>query len=275
VIKEAVSQACREIRGSVNIILPKEAPQRSVVEMHAPEGIQEEFFSGFKATKLQEQESAAIRSDNTYIFEDRYEEPRIIEDGTEQKHTSETACYRLIGSLGDTYVLVEQGGDLLIIDQHAAHERLLYEEFKSSAYAASQTLLEPCVITVSHEQKNLLEDNIEAFRSVGFDIELFGALEYKISSVPYIAAGAAASELVNDALSGILGGGDITLKREAIIRAACRSAVKAGDKLSEAELKSLTDSFLKSGVIPTCPHGRPVISVVTKKQLEKSFKRVI
>ena len=71
------------------------------------------------------------------------------------------------------------------------------------------------------------------------------------------------------------GADDVVIKRERIIRAACRSAVKAGDKLSEEELKSLVDSFLRTNVIPTCPHGRPVISVLTKKQIEKSFKRVL
>ncbi len=276
VIKEAVSGACREVRGSVNVVIPKELPQRSVVEMRATEDMQQEFFQGFKAPKLEERESPITRSANAYVFEDNEEEAPVNKDTCSGRDIAfETDGYRLIGSLGDTYVLVEQGGDLLIIDQHAAHERLLYEKFKSSAYAASQTLLEPCVITVSHEQKNLLEDNMQAFIAAGFDIEPFGALEYKISSVPFIAAGAPAAEIVNEALGGINGGGDIALKRKVIIRAACRSAVKAGDKLSEAELKSLADSFLKTGIIPTCPHGRPVILVITKKQLEKSFKRVI
>jgi len=68
---------------------------------------------------------------------------------------------------------------------------------------------------------------------------------------------------------------DVVIKRDRIIRAACRSAVKAGDKLSEEEILSLVDSFLRTNVVPTCPHGRPVISVLTKKQIDKSFKRVL
>jgi DNA mismatch repair protein MutL len=83
-------------------------------------------------------------------------------------------------------------------------------------------------------------------------------------------------EMIAGALEEISeGADDVVLKRERIIRAACRSAVKAGDKLSDAEIQSLADSFLRTSVIPTCPHGRPVISVLTKKQIEKSFKRVL
>ena len=183
---------------------------------------------------------------------------------------------RLIGSFADTYILVEQGDNLLIIDQHAAHERLLYDRFISGHNNASQPLLVPEVIRVSHMEKNLIDDNIEIFQALGFDIEPFGVLEYKIAAVPMLFYSAGIFELIAGALEEIgQGTNDVVLKRERIIRAACRSAVKAGDKLTEAELQSLVGSFLRTNVIPTCPHGRPVISVLTKKQIEKSFKRVV
>ncbi len=186
------------------------------------------------------------------------------------------AGYRLIGSFADTYVLAEQGDNLLIIDQHAAHERLLYDQFKSGRKPLSQPLLAPRVITVSHEQKNIIEQNLELLASAGFDIAPFGALQFKVGAVPSVAAGAYAEELIGEALEEIAKGGeDLLMRRDAIIRAACRSAVKAGDKLSEAELKSIIDSFIQTDVIPVCPHGRPVISVLSKRSLEKSFKRVI
>ncbi len=283
VIKEAVSKACAGIRGSV--IPEKSDPEKAGVEMHMPEGVQEEFFSGFarqalspkKTTaaapvlKVEETESSQRLNDYEALRESI--EPEADNSGGEDIPALTT--YRLIGSFKDTYALVEQCDNLLIIDQHAAHERLLYERFKKGAMPLSQQLLEPSVITMSHEQKLIIDDNIEALTSAGFDIEPFGALEYKISAVPSVAGNTAAAELVNDALNEIQGPGDMVLKRDSVIRAACRSAVKAGDKLGPAELQSLVDSFLLTGVIPTCPHGRPVISVITKKQLEKSFKRVI
>lgn len=288
VIKEAVSKACTEIKGTV-IVEIKEPEKSTGVEMHMPEGVQTEFFSGFtrqalspqkpvaEVSSLKVQESDFPRQANVYEEEDSisYEPAPSQNSETEPDPVITAAAYRLIGSFGYTYALVEQGDDLLIIDQHAAHERLMYEAFKKGVVPLSQRLLAPSVINVSHEQKNIIDENIEAFASAGFDIEPFGALEYKISAVPSVASVTSVPELVNDAINEIQSAGDFVLKRESIIRAACRSAVKAGDKLNNIELQSLIDSFLVTGIIPTCPHGRPVISVISKKQIEKSFKRVI
>lgn len=285
VIKEAVSKACASVRGRV-IAEINEPEKAGGVEMHMPEGVQAEFFSGFARQVLSAQRAAAaspvlkVEETESPQRPNVYEAPESrIEPEADNSLAGEDepilAAYRLIGAFANTYVLVEQGDNLLMIDQHAAHERLLYERYKKGAMPSAQQLLEPCVITVSHEQKLIIDENMEALTSAGFDMEPFGVMEYKISAVPSVADITAVPELVNDALNEIQRKGDIILKRDSVIRAACRSAVKAGDKLGYAELQSLVDSFLLTGVIPTCPHGRPVISVITKKQLEKSFKRVI
>jgi DNA mismatch repair protein MutL len=134
----------------------------------------------------------------------------------------------------------------------------------------------PHVLTVSHAQKNLIDEKTELLCSLGFGIEPFGSREYKIDAVPAAAANTNVEEIFFDALEETAkSGSDIVLLRERVIRAACRHAVKAGDKLSRDALTGLVQSFLETGVMPTCPHGRPVITVITKKQLEKSFKRVI
>jgi DNA mismatch repair protein MutL len=285
VIKEAVSKVCKEVKGSV--IIEQNGPEKNnEVEMHIPEGLQTEFFSGFArqalsprkysaggaALKVEETESAPQANEYEVIEDDISEPVTQKNDGNE---SITVKAFRIIGSFGNTYVLVEQGDNLLIIDQHAAHERLLYEKYKKGALPAAQRLLEPCVITVSHEQRLLIDENIEVFTSAGFDIEPFGAMEYKINAVPSVAGITAAEELLNDSLNEIQSGRDFVLKRDCVIRAACRSAVKAGNKLNEMELNSLVESFLLTDTVPTCPHGRPVISVISKKQIEKSFKRVI
>ena len=181
-----------------------------------------------------------------------------------------------IGSFRNTYILVEQGDDLLVVDQHAAHERLLYDRFIQQTTVLSQPLLTPHVLSVSHVQKNLIDENLDIFTASGFDIQPFGMLEYKIGAVPSVAYSADVDSLINDVLEEItVRGDDVVIRRDKIIRAACRSAVKAGDRLSDIELGSLIDQFLQTDVIPTCPHGRPVITVITKKQMEKSFKRVL
>jgi DNA mismatch repair protein MutL len=280
-IKEAVSQAGRQIHGEVKLNTPIDtapAAPKVMVEMQArPEVMQTSLFSGFTRTVMKEtlqaetdeaepdttnlsqivsfmgEESVNAAKTGLESVESQMEEPLIVPYGD-----------RVIGSFADTYILVEQGDNLLIIDQHAAHERLLYDRFVSGHFSASQPLLVPQVVKVSHMEKNLI------------DIEPFGTLEYKIAAVPMLFYSAGLYEMIAAALEEISqGADDVVIKRERIIRAACRSAVKAGDKLTEEELKSLTDSFLRTNVIPTCPHGRPVISVLTKKQIEKSFKRVL
>ena len=288
-IREAVSQACVQVRGSVHLSEEKKPEQTRVpVAMQAgPAMTQTELFSGFRPTVLQETEVSSLPAYTQPYEPAKQEVPASVRDTLQQKTSLQESSfedvpetlppyYRLIGSFADTYILAEQGENLLIIDQHAAHERLLYERFKSGTLPLSQALLVPFVLTVSHEQKNLIEQSSDLLASLGFDIEPFGALQFKVSAVPSVAAGAGVEELIGEALDELQKGGtDVLMRREAVIRASCRSAVKAGDKLSEAELRSILESFLETNVMPTCPHGRPVISVLSKKSLEKSFKRVI
>ncbi len=288
-IREAVSQACVQVRGSVQLPEEKkpEPPRASVAMQTGPAAVQTELFSGFKPAVVRETEVASVpQYVHTYEPQER-NAPQINQDAPPQEPIrQETAVekipevlapsYRLIGSFAATYILAEQGENLLIIDQHAAHERLLYERFKSGNVPLSQQLLAPFVLTVSHEQKLLIDQNRELLVSLGFDIEPFGALQFKVGAVPSVAAGAGVEELIGDALDELAkGGSDVMIRREAIIRASCRSAVKAGDKLAERDLRSIVESFLETNVMPTCPHGRPVITILSKKSLEKSFKRIL
>ena len=243
--------------------------------------MQTDLFSGFARPAMREAEQP---SEAGFILDDenvhmlvRRDDDSVDAALPEQTENDFRAIEgRLIGCFANTYILVEQGDNLLIIDQHAAHERLLYDRFISDRQVASQPLLIPQVIKVSHIQKNLIEENMEVITSVGFEIEPFGMLEYKISAVPMLFSSAGVTELINDVLGELNDSeGDIVLRRERIIRAACKSAVKAGDKLAFEELRTLVECFSNTDVIPTCPHGRPVISLLTKKQIEKSFKRVL
>jgi DNA mismatch repair protein MutL len=289
-IREAVSQACTQVRGSVRMPEEKKPePQRATVAMQSSaEVIQTELFSGFKPAVLRETEATAAKvayrketaesmsAENSAPEVSSCEPQEERRDITELETLPPLLSCRVIGSFADTYILAEQGENLLIIDQHAAHERLLYERYKSGTIPLSQSLMAPQVLTVSHEQKHLIEQHAELLTSLGFDIETFGALQFKVAAVPSVARDASVPELVGEALDEIQKcGADVIMRREAVICAACHSAVKAGDRLSEAELTSIVESFLETNVMPTCPHGRPVISVLSRKALEKSFKRVI
>ena len=283
VIKEAVSGACGEVRGA--IVFPAEEIKRRA-DISVLQAGQSEFFSGFgntpassalKEQKLRETQTPAAPEtyERCFVARENAISPESTETAAESENAPPPAPYRLIGTLGNAYILVEQAGDLLIIDQHAAHERILYERFKSAETDVSQALLEPVVVRLSHEQKNLLDENIDAFISAGFCVEPFGALDYKISAVPVAAASADPAALLGGALCAQKDGSGAALSRESVIKAACRGAVKAGDRLNDEELRCLVESYLSEGEPPTCPHGRPVITVITKKQLEKSFKRTV
>jgi len=251
------------------------AEPKAVVEMQAPPDImQTSLFSGFVRTVMRETLQPEPEDAEPGGFTQTVSQPgaaaRVPEQEGSLPEEPLIVPYgeRVIGSFADTYILVEQGDNLLIIDRHAAHERLLYDKFISGRFSASQPLLVPQVVRLSHAEKNLIVENLDVFLSLGFDIEPFGELEYKISAVPMLFYNAGIYEMLAAALEEISEKtDDVVIKRDRIIRAACRSAVKAGDKLSEEEVLSLVDSFLRTNVIPTCPHGRPVISVLTKKQI--------
>ena len=281
VVKEAVSSACGDIYGRVKFSAPAASSSESIekVEMQTTNKfVQEDLFSGFSRSVLKEEQSTEESSEDeqryNYVPQDNIEKADSLHimTSSDVKKTPTIAGYRVIGSFANTYILVEQAENLLMIDQHAAHERLLYEKFISSKETASQRLMLPKVIKLSHEQINIIEENIDVFKQLGFDLEPFGALEYKLAAVPSLLKETDANELVLDVLSDIK---SPILNKEDLIRAACRRAVKAKDKLSDTELKSLVDSFLTTDIIPTCPHGRPIITVLSKKQIEKSFKRII
>lgn len=273
VIKEAVSTAAANIRGKINIsVLKQEHIPVQKIEMQTQESFtQPDLFTGFARSKMKE--SSGVYDDlQMQQAEEQWENEDLYEVQNDTPTVASPPQHRVIGSFGSTYVLVEQAENLLMIDQHAAHERLLYDKFISETEAVSQPLLAPQIITVSHEQKNLIDDNIDVFTQLGFDISPFGALEYQISALPSVLKDVSAQELIGEVLGDIK---NPVLRRDDLIRLACRRAVKAGDKLNELELASLVKSFLETDVIPTCPHGRPIITVITKKQIEKSFKRIV
>ena len=280
VINEAVSSACGSIYGKIELSKSEEAVEPAVkVEMRTTDSfVQEELFSGFSRSVMKEESEIDYLSKEEIHIEKKTEDPyiqqeTIIQDEPAAKtEQDEIISYRVIGSFASTYILVEQSDNLLMIDQHAAHERLLYEKFIKEEQSASQRLMIPKVIKLSHEQMNTIDENIEVFRQLGFDMEPFGALEYKLSAVPSLIKEAGAQQLILEVLDDIK---SPVIMKDDLIRTACRRAVKAHDKLSDKELQSLVDSFLKTDVIPTCPHGRPIITVLTKKQIEKSFKRTV
>lgn len=191
---------------------------------------------------------------------------------------SEPEPYRAIGEAFKTYILVEQGKKLLIIDKHAAHERMLFEKLRTNGGdIETQMLLAPVTVTLSKEEYSAVLDNLELLDKAGYRVEDFGGGMVIVSECPTAVADADLAEVVME-LAGYL----VNNRRELIPEkldwiyhsTACRAAIKAGDKTSEYELEKFVEKLLNDPDIRYCPHGRPVLIEMSKYEIEKNFGRV-
>lgn len=192
------------------------------------------------------------------------------------------AEYKLIGQVFDTYWLVEFKDNLYIIDQHAAHERVLYErtlrEMKSREFT-SQYLSPPIILSLSMQEAQLLNENMDRFSRIGFEIEPFGGEEYAVRAVPdnlfSIAKKELLMEMIDDLTEGLSTSMTPELIDEKVASLSCKAAVKGNNRLSAQEADKLIGELLTLDNPYHCPHGRPTIIAMTKRDLEKKFKRIV
>ena len=192
------------------------------------------------------------------------------------------AQYKLIGQVFDTYWLVQFQDSLYIIDQHAAHERVLYERTlkgMSTREFTSQYLSPPIILTLTMQEARLLEENMDRFTSIGFEIEPFGPEEYAVRAVPDNLFGIAKKELLTEMLDDLADGLNTSMTPEMIdekvASMSCKAAVKGNSRLSSQEVDELIRELLTLDNPYHCPHGRPTIIAMTKRELEKKFKRIV
>ena len=186
---------------------------------------------------------------------------------------------KVFGALFNTFILVEYEDQLLMVDQHAVHERLLFDRLMkehSSGDQAGQELLVPIVIGVTKAEQRLLEDNRDALESIGMVVEAFGEQDVAVRTIPMILGETQTREFVRDIIEELQNGRDPTFekRRTSLLQTACKHAVKGGDPLTEDELRSLLDTMIEQKVTPTCPHGRPLVVAITHRELDKKFKRI-
>lgn len=186
--------------------------------------------------------------------------------------------YTVIGAAFDTYIIVQQQDNLFLIDQHAAHERMLYEKLiRDELRFDSQILLVPERITLDPVQYEILCENLERFTELGFSVQPLNGTMIRIDAVPSMVSSNAAG-FISDAVSVIADAGSVSeldLVRSKLIQTACKKALKAGDRLEKEEIYEIIEAY-KNGATPmTCPHGRPVIISITKTDLQKRFKRIV
>ena len=185
--------------------------------------------------------------------------------------------WRMVGELYNSYIIVQQGDNAFLIDKHAAHERILFEKLKANQEKiSSQALLQPIPVRLSPSACAELLANKEMLEELGFEIDEFGENTVLLRQIPMDlspdTAAEAAETLAADLLSGRREKKD-TVRDELLHTVACKAAIKAGWKNDEAELLALVKEVMAREDLKYCPHGRPICVTLSKKQLEKQFKR--
>lgn len=189
--------------------------------------------------------------------------------------------HKIIGQLFDTYWLIEYNDSLYIIDQHAAHEKVLYErtiKTISTKEYTSQQISPPIIVSLSMTEEQYLNKNLEFFKKIGFEIEPFGGKEYAIYALPDNLFGLANKDLFSDLLDSLADDTKTTNNEMILSKIAsmsCKAAVKGNQKLSIQEVDALIEELLSLDNPYNCPHGRPTIISMSKYELEKKFKRII
>ena len=204
-----------------------------------------------------------------------YEKPKVVQEDFAEDKIS------IVGKIFNTYLIIEWGDNMYLIDQHAGHERLNYDRLKKeyeTGAIAVQPMLIPFVLTLNAEDDQIIQANLDAIRSVGFEIDEFGDRSYKVSAVPVIVGDIDFNKFFSMFLAEKLNKSKITeaeLVKDNLMQMACKSAIKGGDDLSKDEINILLSEMGNSNVVLFCPHGRPVVVRITKKEIEKWFKRIV
>ena len=188
---------------------------------------------------------------------------------------SEPVTY--VGEAFHTYVIAQMGDSLYVIDKHAAHERLLYNQLKATPHNDAQMLLEPVSVPLGREEYAAVTAELETLGAAGFEVEDFGGSTVLVRAVPLILSGCDAAAAIQEIAGGFVSGKrELTMDKLDWIyhSSACRAAVKAGDSSRPEELRQLAERVLQNDDIRYCPHGRPVCFELTRRELEKQFGRV-
>ena len=222
-------------------------------------------------------EAYVLREEETYGAkpEGSYEQGSFLKE-------EEMAKQKIIGQLFDTYWLVEYNDRLFIVDQHAAHEKVMYEKLKKQFEKkefTSQAISPPIVITLSMREAEILERFKEQFTKLGFEIEHFGGAEYSICGVPgnlyRLNTRDVLIEMLDELTDGISERATTDVILDKIASMSCKAAVKGSQRLSLPEMEQLMKDLMKLDNPYNCPHGRPTIIAMSKYEIEKKFKRIV
>ena len=245
---------------------------------HRPPVKEQLHASGVTGTEKElAKEAYVLREEETYGAkpEGSYEQGSFLKE-------EEMAKQKIIGQLFDTYWLVEYNDRLFIVDQHAAHEKVMYEKLKKQFEKkefTSQAISPPIVITLSMREAEILERFKEQFTKLGFEIEHFGGAEYSICGVPgnlyRLNTKDVLIEMLDELTDGISERATADVILDKIASMSCKAAVKGSQRLSLPEMEQLMKDLMKLDNPYNCPHGRPTIIAMSKYEIEKKFKRIV
>ena len=259
----------------------KTLPQDSKEKILSFEEMYKELFGKepYGGRKQPETEKKEEEEAGFYALDDNMEDKNV--SIFESNADAQKIQYKFIGIAFNTYIILEIDNELYIMDQHAAHERIMYEKVKKNFFnqageKASQLLLLPDIITLTHKEMDIAKDNMAMFRQAGFILEEFGENTIKLSGVPDVCVDLDTEELFKETLDEIN-----TVARTAkqekeekfLATVACKAAVKANMQLTKEEVDSLMGELLKLPNPFTCPHGRPTVIKMSKYEIERKFAR--
>ena len=242
--------------------------------------IKEEVF--LDRADIYDSKSVKVEEKKDEISHIVYEKDSNIDVDKNKKKIDFLQDVKIIGVLFSTYILMEdsKSNKLLIMDQHAAHERVMYEKYKAEYTGeniAIQTLLTPEILELTSTEMDLVLDNIDTFQKLGFIVEEFGQNSIIIRGVPILFGKpqlkSSFLELIDSLKNNV--NNSYEVKIDKIMKIACTKAIKSGDKISEIEIESLIEQLKNTKNPYTCPHGRPTIIEISKKDIEKEFKRIM
>ncbi len=232
-------------------------------------------FSMEDLEKLDKEESKL--TDKTYEVNDIASTQESFFENEDDKFSIKE--YSLVGTIFNTYIILQKNDSMYLLDQHVAHERVLYERYMDKFYQhdiSMQMLLDPIILELSNIDMLQVEKNIDLFMKFGFEIEIFGNNHIMIRCVPTIFGAPESEKFILQIIDNI---DDIKnnyeLKGEKFASMACKAAIKANDKIHSLEIDSLINQLSICKNPFTCPHGRPIIVEITKKEIEKMFKRIM
>lgn len=242
-------------------------------------GVKDGFGLG---SKLLERLLASDQTSNENYEDDENPSTKITKPTieSEQEKINILPSLKQVGKIFNTYLIVEVDNDVFFIDQHAAHERILYEKFKreyDNKSVVVQPLLFPYVLSLNPLEANILAENVEHLQNLGFDIEEFGNNTYKISAVPSLVSEMNFDTFFSEFLSESknISKKSSELIKEFLMQHACKSAIKGGNDLSQNEVNHLFTQMGKEKIALFCPHGRPIAIRISKSEIEKWFKRIV